>query len=370
MAEKNQIITIATGLADTVHSLVLCKLTGVECGCLVFQGLTLDSLKTLVLPPAMPDLCMETYGTSIASGVYASCVGSNNCVSDQSKDNGYIAYPSIVARRLNAAMFNNGISGLALNTGYGYFQSTTGLDTTWNKLCPNTGNNSKKTLWKFSRFTPKLVIMGMGINDQTTWPSSGATRTTAINNFISTYIGIAKKLDSIYSHPAFLFCVDPMGGTTGASYTASKQVSDSLRKMGLKTWYYQYTNSYGWVHPDSAQTAKMGNELADYIKAQHIIDSVQTGIRGLNKVAGSNSMTDLRIVSSAGASRLMMTTSEAGRMAINIFDLMGRRMLSLDQWYDSGYHVVVLPRWITTTMLIVEIRSNAGVITRTLLPVK
>jgi len=174
----------------------------------------------------------------------------------------------------------------------------------------------------------------------------------------------------MYAHPAFLFCVDPMGGTTGDSYTASKKVADSLRKMGLKTWYYKYTASYGWYHPDSAQSATMGNELATYITAQHIIDSVSTNIKGSGKVTSVNSTPELRISGSAGVCRLIMRTSTAGRLAVGIFDVMGRKIFSLDQWYNSGNHVITLPQRLTKSMLIVEVRSNTGIVTRTVLPIK
>lgn len=349
----NQTVDIATGLENGEHKLAIYKIGGPENGYLIFHGLQLDAGKGLLQPPEPAALKMECFGTSVASGEHAGCP-SGEC----GNDNGYNAYPMVFARRFNAEMYNNGITGLAVCNSTGYFESgLTGLERTWDKLCPCNESGLKRTNWDFKKYTPQFMLMGMGINDKKI-NHEAITQET----FITKYLEISLKLDSIYNHPVFLYCVDPLGSVKGTYFTLVKQIADSMKALGKKSWYYQYEQATSGGHPDSVESARMANELADFVEQEKLLDAIAT-MRNTPPVQKSMTagFTLAPVVKNSAVRHLRVSIISGGVYTVSLSDLRGRTTTLLNETsLAAGTHIVTLPAGLPPGLRIAECRSGTG----------
>ena len=80
--------------------------------------------------------------------------------------NSWYAYSAITARKLNAQLHDVAQGGIALLDGTGWFCDPVflGMESVWDKVQynPETGPT---TSWDFSRYTPHVVIVAIGQND-------------------------------------------------------------------------------------------------------------------------------------------------------------------------------------------------------------
>lgn len=349
----NQTVEIAAGLSDAGHLLQIYKVSGVESGSLTFHGLKLDDGKTILEPPAPAKLKMECYGTSVASGEHAGC-SDGEC----GNDNGYNAYPMVFARRLKGEMYNNGISGLAVCNSSGWFENgLTGLERTWDKLCPANQSGLKRTEWDFSRFTPDLLLMGMGINDNKI-NHEAITKET----FVTKYLEISLKLDSIYNGPVFLYCVDPLGNTTGAYFRLAKQVADSMKALGKRSYYYEYKEATSGGHPDSVESARMGNELADFVEQHNLLETSSVFRENSNRLAVTGRPSAVSI--QCRESGVMLSVAQQGHYTVSLVNLDGRRRALASTHLSEGLHPFRFPET-ASGYRICEVSSRTGILTST-----
>lgn len=244
--------TIATGLADTVHTLVMYKREDNGAGIfgLQFNGLILDDKKG-ILPGEKPDrLRFEFYGDSFTAGV---CEKEDN--------DGYYSYPNICSRILDADVYNNGIGGLAVKDNTGWYQSsTTGLETTYNKLNASNENGNSYTTWNFERYIPNVVVFGLGIND-------AFGKNAPFDNpedWKENYKNIIRTIIDKYGKQNTKIVLAP-GNIPNDGYTYSQQVIDELKKEGYAAYYFQFTKELD-EHPNPEEHKAMGEELAAFIK--------------------------------------------------------------------------------------------------------
>lgn len=243
-----------TGLSAGEHDLVIIKLQGPGNGRggLTFHGLTLDTGGSLSVPPPLSTFKIEVYGDSVTAGEGAGCpAGMNDC----GANNGWFAYANVLARHLQCQIHNLGIGGLAVLDHTGYFEDgLVGLETTYDKLNPC---GAHKTSWDFSRYQPDLVIMALGVNDQSKDGFMDLPRWKA------TYKAIVHDIHARYGgKPSFLFAVAPI--QVYDAYRHVAQVAEELKDEGLRTFYYRYGFEVGG-HPTMAESARMAEELYTFI---------------------------------------------------------------------------------------------------------
>jgi len=148
-------LTIATGLADTTHKLLLHRRSEWYDGTDTFVGLELDDGKSLLTPPARPAKKIEFYGDSITVGLGLDWTGSeDNTVNEYT--NNYMAYGAQTARNLNLEYHCQAISGIGLVGGWGQMSSY------WNLANPGDG----KSTWDFNQWVPDIIVQNLGQNDQ------------------------------------------------------------------------------------------------------------------------------------------------------------------------------------------------------------
>jgi lysophospholipase L1-like esterase len=259
-----QVVQAAAGLPEGEHSLIIVKLQGPGNGRggVTLHDLILDTGKSLLPPPALPRFKIEVYGDSVTEGEGAACPeGTNDCGS-LAGNNGWFSYTNTLARHLDCQVHNLGIGGLAVRDGTGWYEDgNTGLETTYDKLNPW---GACKTRWDFSQYRPDLVIMALGVNDQ----SKGG-----FDNFPllkGTYKSIVRDIHTRHGggNMPFLFAVPPIN--VHEAYQNVALVAVELKAEGINTLYYRYSFEVNG-HPNRPQSARMAWELYEYITSRGLL---------------------------------------------------------------------------------------------------
>jgi lysophospholipase L1-like esterase len=253
-----QVVEVAGGLPDGEHDLVLTKLQGPGNGrgSLTLHGLILDPGQSLLPPPALPRLKIEVYGDSVTEGEGAACPEGVNDCGNLAGNSGWLSYTNTLARHLGCQVHNLGIGGLAVRDETGWYEDGhTGLETTYDRLNPW---GECKTPWDFSRYRPDLVIMAMGVNDQS------KPGFTDLALWQETYKRIVRDIHARHEggNLPFLFAVPPIN--VHEAYQNVAQLVEELKAEGMNALYYRYGFEVNG-HPNQPQSARMARELYDFI---------------------------------------------------------------------------------------------------------
>jgi lysophospholipase L1-like esterase len=260
---NHQTLLFASGLDDREHTLTLIKLNGPGDGRgrITLHGVILDEEADLLPPPPLPAFKLEIYGDSVTEGGGAACPEDTNDCGPHG-NNGWFSYANVLARLLNGQVHNVGIAGLATldNTGW-YEDGKTGLETTYDKLNPS---GEAKSAWDFTHYTPDLVVMAMGVNDQ----SKGGFNDLPRWKF--TYKRIVHDIHERYGggRRPFVFAVAPL--QVYEAYCNVEQLVSELRAEGIYAFYYRYSFEVTG-HPNRPQSARMAAELAEFIRKQRLL---------------------------------------------------------------------------------------------------
>ena len=174
--ERDSLVTLATALADGVHTVKLMyAIEGYEFFP-EFWGFVLDEGKKLVDAPALPSRKIEFIGNSITCG-YGNEGLKKEEHFDYATENHYYSYASITARNLDAQHW------VVARSGIGAYRNYNG---------PKTGNPESNMLaqyehigyalkpelrkeatflsekWDFNRYQPDVICINLGTNDLST----------------------------------------------------------------------------------------------------------------------------------------------------------------------------------------------------------
>ena len=258
---SNVTVDVASGLANTTHTLTIVKRTGPENDYVQFQGLTLDNGASLQAPDPRPERRVELYGNSVTQGVNAD--NNADVEGEADKHNGWNSYGMILARSLNAECHNQGISGLAVQDGTGFFNSHVngvGLETTYDKIGANDGRQSA---WDFSRYTPHLVIMAMGINDD------GFVDASEKETWKNEYRAIINDLrNNRYPEADFVLTIPPLGYERTRMEGYVQEIVNELNDP--KVHYFNLTVTVPSAHPYDVIHQAMADQLEDFVSTLDI----------------------------------------------------------------------------------------------------
>jgi hypothetical protein len=259
--------TVATGLAQGVHTLLFTKRNETTGAKFPFLGLALDDGMPLWPPPARPVRKIEFVGDSFTSASGNEYWAEDKPANDAPITNVYEGFGPIVARHYGAQVH------LTSRAGYGLVMSWDG----------NTAQNmpdcfdwahvfTPQPKWDFSRFVPNLVVIGLGLNDYNAfggWQGPVAPENTAL--YIRRYHDFLSVLRDVYPG-VHMLCV---AAHAEWMQQAIQQVVDEERSAGHadvhNTFYPKYDSGYVYGgHPTVATHHKIADALIAAIDTMNV----------------------------------------------------------------------------------------------------
>ena len=261
-SEGRKKVTVATGLSNTRHTLVMVKRTAAFNGFLAIHAFELDNGKSIAAPNNRPSRRIALYGDSVTEGTNAGNT-QNTDEGGRPAEDGWSTYGNSLARRLNAEVHNNGLAGLAVMDGTGFHSSAggpIGLETTYTKLGPTLGNFSN---WNFNRYSPHLVIMALGINDE------GFISGSEERGWINKYKQIINDLrNNRHPNADFVLTVPPLGYERTRMEGLVRQVVNEINNPNVH--YFNLTVPVPPNHPNSESHNRMANQLYNFVQTLDI----------------------------------------------------------------------------------------------------
>ncbi|RLC33361.1 MAG: hypothetical protein DRZ76_04430, partial [Candidatus Nealsonbacteria bacterium] len=273
--------TLATGLADTVHTLEFYRRSGGSFGRTTFSGFVLDPGKVLVDPGPKPERKIEVIGDSISVGFGNEGSGGTSA----STENGYMAYGPQLARMFGAQW------SIIAHSGQGIYRNL------YESIPPTQDNMTDEflltlfpiwpempnVLWDFNKYKPDVFIIFLGTND-----FSGSPPYPSQTDFELAYSDFIDFVRTQYPD-TYIFCVGPLVPTGDGYYFGDqwddcrayiKNVVDAKNAEGDFKVYYCDTSGGGndwwlpdqsdyigdWTHPTVEGHTKIANRLYNIIK--------------------------------------------------------------------------------------------------------
>jgi hypothetical protein len=272
---EDKTYVVAAGLDDKVHELYVYRRQDPYGGMATFKGAWIEKGSHLLAPKALPSKKIEFFGDSVSVGDAAMAFGyeekPDSTVDYDNTDgflnNGYFGFAAVTTRLLHAQSHINGIGGLSLLDGTGWFGGSlpncVGLESTWDKLSPVPG---QMTPWDFSRYTPDVVVISIGQNDA---HGGEINDPTFRARWFAAYARVLDGLRSHYPNAHFVLTTtilmhsldwDKAIQEVAAQYCASHG-EDRARYFAFKR-----TGVGTPGHPRIREEMEMGQELAHYLE--------------------------------------------------------------------------------------------------------
>jgi len=211
--------------------------------------------------PSLPAMKLEIIGDSITAG-YGNMADRASDPFNIKEENGYLAYGSILARRLGAQAHILAWSGI------GVLQNNDGRSiNTMPKIYELAVPGVNRTLWDFTTYQPDIILVNLGTNDMASNASPEDFKAAYID-----FIALIRK-----NNPdAAIFCT--MGAMGTRLVPAMEEAVGSIRKAGddkvISIPMPQQLASDGYGadgHPSFATHEKMADFLykaiTEYLRA-------------------------------------------------------------------------------------------------------
>lgn len=254
--EKNNTIVVVKGLANTEHTLIICKNTESNIGWLEFVGLKCEALLPL---PAKPVRKIEFIGNSITCGT-----GSDQSVIPCGKGvwhdqhNAWLSYGPAIARALNAQW------SLSAASGIGLMHSCCGMNITMPPVFDKIDLRGDSVKWDFNNYQPDVVTVCLGQNDGI---QDSAT-------FCSAYVKFIHALRGHYPKAQIILLTSPMGDASLTAVlknylTGIKQAMQQKGDKKVDAYFYKKRYHNGCdSHPDLEEHKQIAKELGAFIKSK------------------------------------------------------------------------------------------------------
>lgn len=161
------VYSVASDLADTVHTILIEKRTEASVGKGEFMGFILDEGKDLVAPDSAPARRIEFIGNSITCGYGVEGESASSPFKPET-ENATLSYAGLVGRALNAdyAMVAYSGRGVVRNYGDTNKTSTEPMPSLYDRTCCY----NSTLIWDFTSWIPQVVVINLGTNDFSTQP--------------------------------------------------------------------------------------------------------------------------------------------------------------------------------------------------------
>jgi len=255
---SDSLYTIAEGLKNSVHSLLITKRTEALNGIASFEGFILNAGDSLYPVVHQKKWKIEFIGDSFVAGL-GSEGKTPDCLFSRETDNNYIAFGPVLARRLNADYSVIAISGIGVvrNDGDSTLTSERPLPYYYERTCLN-----EELKWNFQKWQPDLVVLRLGNNDYWEKPYP------ITNVFQRAYINFLKKVRKFYPKASILVLCEPVREDPHCDY-----IKSVVAELGdTKIWYDELDvtldrlKDYGCQdHPNESGHKKIADSLEPII---------------------------------------------------------------------------------------------------------
>ncbi|MBN1760097.1 MAG: hypothetical protein JW863_17355 [Chitinispirillaceae bacterium] len=258
----NRRYTLASGLPDTLHHLLLTKRYETDRYITECTGIYLDSGRTLHPPPPRPKYRIEFIGASTLLG-YGNESSKPKCDSVHNHSNTYYSYGPVAARLVGAECSILAITRRGLVRNYHspfitsfrpfqyYYHTTLWNDTTGPK-------------WNYRSWVPDVVVITLGTNDFSTRPYPPEAL------FANRLFAFTRELYRLYPGVHIVLLsppVDPL--CSRMSDFAEREQREGNRKISFLAYdrFPDWYRGCDW-HPNVKAHRKIAEELAAHIRPQ------------------------------------------------------------------------------------------------------
>ena len=271
--EEKKTYTLAENLPEGTHELLLFKRMD-SCHTFTFYGFEIDDGAKVLELPEKPKRKMEFFGDSVSCGEVSEAVayvGKPDPEHDGEYSNSWYSYAWITARKLKAQIHDIAQGGIALMDRIGWFQEPNqiGMESVWDKIHYNP-TFGPVTQWDFSQYTPQVVIVAIGQNDNHPYDfMKNDYNGRQAETWRDHYMKFLGKLRKTYPDAHIICC------TTLLCHDCSwdKAIDEVVDTMNDKmiTHYVYGRNGCGTPgHLRIPEACEMATELAEYIEGLEI----------------------------------------------------------------------------------------------------
>lgn len=267
-ADKQELVLIDSETAE--HEVMLFKRQD-SCHELGFYGFEVDDDAVLMKLPDKPELKLEVYGDSVSAGEVSEAidfVGKPDPQWHQGElSNSYYSYAWLTARKLNAQIHDIAQGGIALldNTGWFNEPDYIGMEQVYDKVRYNPALG-QITSWDFSKYTPDVVIVAIGQNDN--HPDDYMARdydcASAIN-WRMHYRNFVLKLKTIYPDAHIVLCTTILEHHKNWDISID-EVCKEIADEKIHHFLFEKNGEGTPGHIRRPEAEKMAEQLAEYIK--------------------------------------------------------------------------------------------------------
>ncbi|HPG39399.1 MAG TPA: SGNH/GDSL hydrolase family protein [bacterium] len=258
------VYSVATGLADTIHTILIEKRTEAFVGQGEFLGFILDKGKDLLSPNPAPERRIEIIGNSMTCGYGVEGLSASEPFKNET-ENAALSYAALVGKALNADYQMVAYSGKGVVRNYGDANKTSAepMPSVYDRTCYNNATR----VWDFTKWIPQVVIINLGTNDFSTQPYPDKAvfqdaYTQLINRVQSNYAGVT------------IFCVcGPMIGSPCSTYIQevvtqcqANNTNKAVYYIGMSTSLLTGTDRGSDWHPNISGQQKIANAILPVIK--------------------------------------------------------------------------------------------------------
>ncbi|MFK4267481.1 SGNH/GDSL hydrolase family protein [Streptomyces milbemycinicus] len=262
-------------LPDTEHRVRLVKRTESPWAVGRFGGFVAAPGGAVLAAPRARSRQIEFIGDSFTAG-YGNVSGTRDCSSNggvNRNTNSDLAFGALTARRLGADYQLNAYSGLGMVRNYNGSSPDTDFRTYYDRALLNVDGD----VWRKPRtWRPRVVVLGLGINDFSTPLNPGERWTTQdqlIAAYETAYHGFLDKLRARYGPKTFLVVsATNLANTTAFAETALRIVQERNRRgdTRVRSWHYDDSAldrlGCDW-HPSAHDHRIISGQLDNYLAA-------------------------------------------------------------------------------------------------------
>jgi hypothetical protein len=252
--------TLATGLRDTLHHLLLTKRYETSRYITECTGLYLDSSRSLHPPPPRPRYRIEFIGASTLLG-YGNESSKPKCDSVYNHSNTYYSYGPVTARLVGAECSILAITrrGLVRNYHSPFLTSFKPFEYYYHKTL---WNDSLGPDWKFSAWIPDVVVITLGTNDFSTPPHPPEAL------FANRLFAFTRELYRLYPEVHIVLLSPPVDPLCSRMCDfAHREQREGNRQISFLAYdrFPDWHRGCDW-HPNVKAHRKIAEELAAHIR--------------------------------------------------------------------------------------------------------